>query len=392
MTIGIGGAGSKLAAKLDSQAILVNVSESELNKVPGGKERILATVRSERGQFRGSRKDPQIGHDAYQSVRRDLLGKIRGEKVFSSTGGGTGNGITTGLLEDISEQNDIDKSNKTFFAFVLPYEQLESSEYVDNTIAFLSGPLAKAIDKGNTGNIVLFSNKVKFEQRLSEDEFNNMLIESLKEFLDIPNKNEIHRLLDGHTDYEDFNEWLAKPYFNHFTSFDYEYKPSKYEIDEDLKGEEREKAIEKRNAKAASDFGKQLEEHHNPLLLEPETAIEAMFLLEVPKDGDATLMYNIVSYFSTLNLRAVGSVVENPDLVKPHVTVSILYSGKPAEQLESFKKNSEEIHQERVRKTIDQNVELTPLKVNLEDEAKRVIRQRGVKEDILETLKRIGKL
>ena len=36
MTIGIGGAGSKIAAKLDSQAVLVNVSETELNKVPGG--------------------------------------------------------------------------------------------------------------------------------------------------------------------------------------------------------------------------------------------------------------------------------------------------------------------------------------------------------------------
>ena len=40
-------------------------------------------------------------------------------------------------------------------------------------------------------------------------------------------------------------------------------------------------------------------------------------------------------------MNSSGSL-ENPDLVKPHVTVSILYSGKPAEQLESFKKNSEE--------------------------------------------------
>ena len=94
MTIGIGGAGCKLAVELDNEAILVNVSQVELNKVEGGSDRILATVRAEQGQFRGSRKNPEIGHDAYESIKRELQVKIRGNKVFSSTGGGTGNGIS----------------------------------------------------------------------------------------------------------------------------------------------------------------------------------------------------------------------------------------------------------------------------------------------------------
>ena len=102
--IGIGGAGGKIAAKMDSEnAILVNVSQTELDKVVGGGERIVAPIQSIAGQFRGSRKEPQIGLEAYRTIRRRMLENIRGAIVFSSTGGGTGNGITKGILEDIVE-------------------------------------------------------------------------------------------------------------------------------------------------------------------------------------------------------------------------------------------------------------------------------------------------
>ena len=77
MTVGIGGAGCKIAAKLDEDAVLVNVSETELNKVPGGGRRILAGLRAGRGQFKGSRKDREIGLDAYLSVKRELLVLIK---------------------------------------------------------------------------------------------------------------------------------------------------------------------------------------------------------------------------------------------------------------------------------------------------------------------------
>ncbi|MBQ6473004.1 MAG: hypothetical protein IJJ33_13550 [Victivallales bacterium] len=368
MAIGIGGAGSKLAAKLDSKAILVNVSETELNKVPGGAERILATVRAEHGQFRGSRKNPEIGKDAYLSNRRELRDKIKGQMIFCSSGGGTGNGITSGILKDISELNNVEIAEKTFFAFVLPYARLESSEFVDNTIAFLTGPVSAAIDSGNTGNMVLFSNRRKFEEKISEDAYNTMLIESLKTFLAIPDKNDLYKLLDGHIDHEDFTLFLSKPYFNHFTYFDYdEGKP----------------------------FGEQLANAANPFLLPPEAAIEAMFLVEVPKGGDPTMFYPILEYFNSIHVSPVYSVVENPDLVKPFVTVAVLYSRKPEELVEDFKHTSEEHIQAKVKKTIEQSNVLQPLRVNLEDETKRAYQQQGgnaAEEDILATLRRLGKL
>ena len=183
--IGIGGAGGKIAAKMDSQnAILVNVSETELEKVAGGGEHIVAPVQSVTGQFRGSRKDPTIGHDAYNTIRRRMQDIIGGSIVFSSTGGGTGNGITTGILEDIIARDDALESNngipineKTMFCLVLPDDELESN-YVENSIDFMSKPLATAIDKGSTGNIMLFSNKLKFEDQIGEDDYNQKIVDS----------------------------------------------------------------------------------------------------------------------------------------------------------------------------------------------------------------------
>lgn len=366
MTIGIGGAGTKLAAKLDSDATLINVSETELRKVPGGSRRIVASVRAAHGQFKGSRKDPNIGHDAYQSVQRELQEIIRGDKVFCSTGGGTGNGITSGILTDLSNASYVATSDKTFFGIILPYAKLESNEFVNNTIDFLTGSLAAAIDSGNTGNIVLFSNKMKFEQEIAEDKYNQMLVESLKVFLSIPDKNESFRLLDGHIDHEDFALFLSKPYFNHFTYFDYDPLQS---------------------------FKMQLDSHSNPLLLPPESPIESMFLLEVPRGGDPTSFYEILKYFASINVSPVYSVVENPDLRVPLVTVALLYSRKPAELVEDFNRISEEHAQAKVQKSIEQYVTLPKLEVNLEDEAKKVVKERGdIEGDVLATLRRIGKL
>jgi len=365
MTIGIGGAGSKIAVKLDAGATIVNVSETELMKLDAG-ERLLAVVHAEHGQFRGSRKQPQIGLDAYLSIKRELLTRVRGNILFSATGGGTGNGITSGILADLTASDSVAYAAKTMFCLVLPYAKLEPAEYVNNTIGFLQTSLSDAIDSGNTGNIVLFSNRLKFESRLSEDRYNQMIVDSLRVFLAVPEKNEELKLLDGHIDFEDFALYKSRPFFNHFTHFTL-------------------------NPETA--FAQQLAAQANPLLLPPEGAIEALFLLEVPEGGDPTLFYDILDYFAGINVSPVYSVVQNPALEEPLVTVSLLYSRKPAELLDDFNKVSEEHTKAKVRKSIEQHVHLPKLEVNMEREAKRVAKQRGGDEgDILVVLKRLGKL
>lgn len=365
MTIGIGGAGCKIAVKLDNEAVLVNVSRTELDKVEGGSLKIEASLRAEHGQFQGARKDPSIGHDAYFSVRRQLNELIRGNKVFSSTGGGTGTGIISGIMEDLAGQEEVPMEEKTFFGLVLPYAELESNEFVRNSSEFMSGALARAIDSGNTGNIVLFSNRKKFEEKIAEDEYNEMLVESLNVLLAIPQKNADLKLLEGHIDPEDFALFLAKPYFNHFCYFDYDPEKS---------------------------FEKQLEAGRNDFLLEPEAPIEAMFLLEVPSDGDPTIFYDIVKSFVDKGVSPVYSVVENPDLDRPFITVSLLYSRKPKETVSDFNKITEEHARAKVTKSLEQFVELEPLQVNLEKQAKAAAKTRGDEDEVLAVLKRIGKL
>ena len=365
MTIGIGGAGSKVAVKLDKAATVVNVSQTELNKIEDAGQRILATVHSMHGQFRGSRKNPEIGHDAYLSVRRELLEDIRGNLVFSSTGGGTGNGISTGLLYDLAEAENIGPSDKTSFALILPYAALEPAEFVRNTIDFLAGPLSAAIDSGNTGNIMLFTNRLKFESRLPEDGFNGMMVNSLEVFLAIPGKNDTLALLDGHIDHEDFALYTSRPYFNHFTYFDYDPE---------------------------APFEDQLTANSNPLLLAPEAPIEARFLLEVPDKGDPTIFYDILQFFADHNVAPVYSVVENPDLERPFVTVSLLYSRKPAELLDDFSRISEKHAQAKLTKSLEQHVALPKLEVNMAAEAQREAKKQGTGDDVLSVLKRLGKL
>jgi hypothetical protein len=371
--IGIGGAGGKIAAKMDSQnAILVNVSETELEKVPGGGEHIVAPVQSTAGQFRGSRKDPNIGHDAYNTIRRRMQDIIGGSIVFSSTGGGTGNGITTGILEDIiardetlESSNGIPINEKTMFCLVLPDDELESN-YVENSIDFMSNPVAKAIDKGCTGNIMLFSNKLKFEEQIGEDAYNQNIADSLNVFMSIPDKNTSLKLLELHIDHEDFMAYTAKPYFNHFCYF--EYDPAK-------------------------DFGTQLAANWNKLLLPPEEPIEAMFLLEVPAGQDHTYFYKILSYFEKKKVSPTFSVVENPALQHPFITVSLLYSRKPLELIDEFNKVNQEAKDAKVEKSLDQHVTLEKLNVDMNKEMKRASKEKGLDADeLLQVLKRINKL
>ena len=198
MNIGIGGAGSKLASLAsDGSCTIVNVSELELSKTEA-KSKLLAVTHSSKGQLRGSGKNPLIGREAFNSVSQKLMSEIQGNLVFTSTGGGTGNGISSIVLERLSETEEpIIINNRTLFVFVLPYVNREATEYVENTIEFLGGAVSSAIDSGNTGNIVLFSNKLKFEGRIPEQEFNKMLVDSLNSFLGIPVKGEMYKLLDG---------------------------------------------------------------------------------------------------------------------------------------------------------------------------------------------------
>ena len=364
-TIGIGGAGSKIAAALDPDCTVINVSQIELEKTEAAK-RILAVVHSRAGQLQGSRKDPQIGSDAFLSVKEELLDLARGSLVLSSTGGGTGNGISSGLLRELSAHEHLAPPDSSTLGFVLPYPHAEPTEYVNNTIDFLENPLSTAIDSGNTGNIYLFSNRLKFENRLPEEEFNQQVVDSLKAFLSIPEKNASSRLLDGHIDYEDFALFQARPYFNHFTYFTYDPE---------------------------TPFGEQLEQNYNPFLLEPDSPIEALFLLEVPKNSDPTCFYDILDYFTEHNVSPVYSVIENPQLRNPYVTVSLLYSRKPADLVADFQRVSEEQTEAKVRKALEQNVALPKLEVNMESEAKRVARKQGADEgDVLAILRRLGKL
>ncbi|MGN0892631.1 MAG: hypothetical protein ACI4Q0_05060 [Oligosphaeraceae bacterium] len=361
--IGIGGAGSKIATKLDQDSVVVNVSEVELGKVCA-REKIQAVLRGGSGAYRGCRMDPELGNEAYASVSRELESRIRGALVIAATGGGTGNGITKGVMRYlVGRQERIPVEEKTLFALVLPYARLESAEFVENTSMFLNDSVAPAIDSGNTGNIFMFTNRLKFENRIPEDHFNQMIVDSLRDFFDIPRKNAELRLVDGHVDQEDFDLFLSKPYFNHFTSFTYD---------------------------PMQEFGRQLQEHGNPLLLPAEQSIEALFLMEIPAGGDQTAFYNLVEFFNRQGVKPIYSVAENPALTAPRVTVAQLYSRKPAELVHDFNTVADEHAQTKVKKTINQFVQLEPLEVNMDEEARKV--KANGQDDIVALLKRIHKI
>ena len=365
MAIGIGGAGGKLAVKFSPNSVAVNVSNTELEKT-NASQKLLAFAHTAKGQLKGSKKDPKIGRNAFNSIREQLLELVEGETVITSTGGGSGNGISSELLTIISRMDKIEEIRKTRFVFVLPYGAREPQEFVENTLEFLKGSLNAAVDSTNTGNIHLFSNRFKFEQRVSEEDYNKMIVDSLKKFEAIPKKGQTYELLEGHIDEEDFDMYKAKSYFNYFTFFDYD--PDQY-------------------------FGDQLNNNINPLLLQPETPIEAMFLLEVPDNYDSTIFYNILDHFASLKVAPVYSVVRNPSLEKPFVTVSMLYSSKPKELVDEFNRISEEGTRAKIEKSIEQYVKFDKLEVNFNDQAEQVAQEKGQdKDEILTVLKRLGKI
>jgi hypothetical protein len=193
-----------------------------------------------------------------------------------------------------------------------------------------------------------------------------MLIESFQAFQAVPQKGEALKLLEGHIDYEDFALYTSRPYFNHYTYFDFD---------------------------PAAGFDKQLAENSNPYLLPPDNPIEALFLLEVPPKAEIAPFYDILEYFAKQNVSPVYSVVENPDLDSYFVTVSTLYSRKPDELVEDFNRVSRKHAQAKVRKSIEQLVTLPRLEVNMENEVKKVAKEKGADEaDILAILKRLGKI
>jgi hypothetical protein len=367
MNIGIGGAGSKLASLASSgECTIVNVSELELSKTEA-KNKVLAVTHSSKGQLRGSGKNPSIGREAYKSIGEKLKTVIKGNIVFTSTGGGTGNGLSSIVLEKLSEHEEqISIDDRTMFVFVLPYLNREATEYVDNTIEFLGGPVSSVIDSGNTGNIILFSNKLKFEGRIPEMSFNKMLVDSLNSFLAIPVKGEMYKLLDGHIDFEDFDLYKSKPYFNHFTQFNWNPDES---------------------------FEQQLITNLNTLLLPPERAIEVMFLVELPDPSMTSRFYDILDYFAADNIAPVYGVVHNPEIEVPQVTVSMLYSRKPRELVEDFKRISDKYTKNRIKKSLEQHVVLQNHKLDKINEARRLVEESGNNAgDVLGFLKRIGKL
>ena len=365
MAIGIGGAGGKLASLMSPNSVAVNVSETELSKTNAA-QKILAFAHTEKGQLRGSKKDPSIGKSAFNSVRAQVLELIQGNLVISSSGGGTGNGITSQILDVISTYDNIPDIRKTQFAIILPYAPRESHEFIVNTLEFLKGPLSNAVDSTNTGNLFLFSNKMKFENRIAEEKYNQMIIESLKKFESIPTKGDQYELLEGHIDHEDFAAYRARSFFNNFCYFDYD--PERY-------------------------FGEQLQENANPLLLSHDTPIEALFLLEVPTDMDHTVFYNILDHFASIKVAPMYSVVRNPSIDKPFVTVSMLYSRKPMDLVNDFNKIDEESTKAKIEKSLEQYVQFETMEVNLKEEAQHIAEEKGQDQDeILSVLKRLGKL
>jgi hypothetical protein len=365
MIIGIGGAGGKIAAGMSKESTVINVSEVEMQKL-GLAKNMLAYTNNEKGQLMGSKKNPSIGKTAFNSVRGQLLEDIKGNIVVTSSGGGTGNGITSQVLSYISAMEKVSEVNRTQFMVILPYAKREASEYVNNTIEFLQGPLLKGVDSTNTGNIFLFSNKLKYEARMAEKAFNELISDSFNKFNAIPEKGDDHELLEGHIDREDFESYKSKAFFNYFT--DFEYSPERY-------------------------FSEQLEENYNELMLRPDVPIEALFLLEVPDDYDHTVFYNILDHFEAQKVTPIYSVIRNSDLEKPLITVSLLYSRKPAELVDDYNRVAEETTREKIKKSIDQNVNIEKVAVNIPEKAERVAQEEGTNQsEVMTILKRLGKI
>ena len=61
----------------------------------------------------------------------------------------------------------------------------------------------------------------------------------------------------------------------------------------------------------------------------------------MPSGNDGTSFYSILKYFTDQEVKPLYSVVENPALKTPRVSVSLLYSRKPAEDVQDFNREAE---------------------------------------------------
>ena len=68
---------------------------------------------------------------------------------------------------------------------------------------------------------------------------------------------------------------------------------------------------------------------------------KAMFLIELPTTEKISNFYEILDYFAADNVTPIYGLVHNPELKAPQITVSLLYSRKPRELVEDFKKVSD---------------------------------------------------
>lgn len=350
---------------MSRDSVLINISPAELSKCPA-KDKILAVVHSTKGQRHGAKKIPSIGMEAFTSIREQLVELIKSNIVISSTGGGTGNGITTKIFEHLAAVDNVEEDDKTCFILVLPDGNKEPFEFVQNTIDFISMPLSSGIDSGNTGNIFLVSNNEKYSTRCTELDFNQRICSSFHQFFEIPKKCELLEQVEGYIDTEDFLAYLAKPYFNYFATFPYS---------------------------ADKPLEQQLHENKNPLLLPPSSPIEALFMLELPPNADSRIFYPILDHFEHLGMIPLCAVVMNQSLHQPLLTVSVLYSRKPQELIDDFNRLYQARAKTKIKKSIEQHVVISKRKINIEEEAKKAAHDIGKKdEDILALLRRLGKL
>ena len=126
--------------------------------------------------------------------------------------------------------------------------------------------------------------------------------------------------------------------------------------------------------------------------IEENRSVRNLFTIPV-EGGDPTSFYSILRYFREYDVTPVYSVVENPELTEPFITVSLLYSRKPDELVNDFNSISQKHAHAKAKKTVEQFRELEKLDVNMEREAIKVVKEKGtMQNDILDALRRIGKL
>ena len=104
------------------------------------------------------------------------------------------------------------------------------------------------------------------------------------------------------------------------------------------------------------------------------------------------MFYDIMQYYNKLKSPPVYSVVENPALQRPFLTLSMLYSRKPIELVEEYNQKNVDNKDAIVQRSINQYVNLQKVAVDMDDEAKRAGAEKGINSEVLNSLRRIGKL